>query len=130
MYTSKTEAKGRKLEFGDDWMDVHLVDGRTLRIPLDWYPRLERATSRQRKNYEFIYDGEAMEWPDIDEHISIEGLLNGNKAPRSLPYLMGVWPEHIQRERERIEKSYQAKKPIPSKRLKTSAAKGAAKKVR
>ena len=116
MITSTLDAKAERLEFTDKYMDVHLADGRLLRIPLDWYPRLEWATPKQRKNYELIYDGEAIHWPDIDEDVSIAGLLKGNKAPRTLPYLTGKWPEHIERERKRIEASYRTKKAIPSKR--------------
>ncbi|HWF43222.1 MAG TPA: DUF2442 domain-containing protein [Candidatus Kapabacteria bacterium] len=116
MHTLGTDVKGNRVEFKSGQMSVYLDDGRILTIPLDWYPRLERATARQRKNYKFIYDREAMEWPDIDEHISIAGLLKGAKAPRSLPYLTGKWPEHIERERKRIEASYKPKKSLPGKR--------------
>jgi len=116
------DAKAEKLEFTNDHMDVHLVDGRLLRVPLDWYPRLEWATPKQRKHYELIYDGEAIHWPDIDEDISIAGLLKGNKAPRTLPYLTGKWPEPIARERKRIEKAHQPKKPIASKPRKRATA--------
>jgi hypothetical protein len=121
MHSLGTEIKGNRVEFKNGHMSVYLDDGRVLTIPLDWYPRLERATVAQRKNYTFIYDREAMEWPDIDEHISIAGLLKGAKAPRSYPYLTGKWPEHIERERKRIEASYKPKKSLPSKR--TSRAK-------
>jgi hypothetical protein len=126
MTISELDAKAERLEFTNEYMDVHLVDGRLLRVPLDWYPRLEWATHKQRKHYELIYDGEAIHWPDIDEDISIAGLLKGNKAPRTLPYLTGKWPEHIERERKRIEKSFSAKKPIASKLRKRAGAKSAA----
>ena len=123
MITSDFKAKVDRLEFIDTFMDAHLHDGRMLRIPLDWYPRLERATLKQRKHYELIYDGEAMHWPDIDEDISIEGLLKGNKAPRTQAYLTGKFSPEIERERRRIERLDKLKKSIPSKRLKSATSK-------
>ncbi len=111
------EVKGKRVEFNDGKMSVYLADGRILSVPLDWYPRLERATMRQRKNYKFIYDQEAMEWPDIDEHISIAGLLRGNKAPRSQAYLTGKFSDELESKRKQIEASYRSKKAIPIKRV-------------
>ncbi|MEZ4732353.1 MAG: DUF2442 domain-containing protein [Caldilineaceae bacterium] len=54
---------------------VALADGRLLSIPLAWYPRLAHATAQERANWHFLGDGYAIEWPDLDEHIGIEGLL-------------------------------------------------------
>jgi hypothetical protein len=112
------EGRAKKLEFDDKYMDVYLVDGRMLRIPLQWYPRLERATMKQRKHYSFSFRGEGIHWPDVDEDISVAGLLRGNKAPRTKAYLTGKWPESFETERKRIEGLYSTKKPIPSKRTK------------
>ena len=58
-------------------MVVSLVDGRTVSVPLVWFPRLAAATSEQRKNYELLGDGEGIHWPDIDEDLSVDGLLKG-----------------------------------------------------
>jgi len=122
MNTSES-SKAKYLKFNNEFMDVYLMDGRVLRIPLDWYPRLEWATPKQRKNYELIYDGEAMHWPDVDEDISVAGLLRGNKAPRTKPYLTGKWSPKLEKELKRIEASYRAKPPIPGKRTKPPIAK-------
>jgi hypothetical protein len=110
-------AKARRLEFSGKFMDVYLKDGRMLRVPLKWYARLDRATEDQRRKYEFSMEGRGLHWPDIDEDISVEGLLKGWKAPTSGPYITGKWPEHVELERKRIETSHKkSSKLIPSKR--------------
>ncbi len=58
-----------------DLLLVNLADGRTLGIPLTWYPRLLHATADERANWRLLGDGYAIEWPDLDEHIGVEGLL-------------------------------------------------------
>ena len=57
-----------------------LLDGRTISVPLAWSWRLSEATSEQRKNYEIIGDGIGVQWPDIDEDISAQGMLTGIPA--------------------------------------------------
>ena len=52
-------------------------------IPIDWYPRLSHATPEEFANYELLGDGYAIEWPDLDEHIGVEGLLAGKKSAES-----------------------------------------------
>jgi len=66
----------------DDELTVRLVDGRTISVPLVWFPRLLHATATQRANFEVLGDGEGIHWPDVDEDISVAGLLRGVKAPR------------------------------------------------
>jgi len=61
---------------------VDLVDGRTLSVPIVWYPRLLNATAAQRDNWRLIAGGFGIHWPDVDEDLSIEGLLRGAPAPR------------------------------------------------
>lgn len=63
--------------------EVYLTNGRVLSIPLAWYPRLLHATPAERKNWQLLGDGYAIEWPDIDEHIGVEGLLAGRKSGES-----------------------------------------------
>jgi PHD/YefM family antitoxin component YafN of YafNO toxin-antitoxin module len=60
-----------------------LSDARRLTIPLDWYPRLIHATSEERSNWNLLGGGYAVEWPDLDEHIGIEGLLAGRRSGES-----------------------------------------------
>ncbi len=74
----KTHALAEKAEFTDNDMVVSLVDGRKVIIPLVWFPRLANATKDQLENYELLGDGEGIHWPEIDEDISVAGLLRGN----------------------------------------------------
>ena len=67
----------QQAEFTDDDLIVSLVDGRSISVPLVWFPRLAAATKEQLKNYEILGDGEGIHWPDIDEDLSVEGLLRG-----------------------------------------------------
>ena len=69
--------------FSDDSMTVHLDDGRALSVPLAWYPRLLNGTRPEREKYELIGDGEGIHWPDLDEDISVEGLLAGRRSAES-----------------------------------------------
>ena len=61
--------------FTSDEMTVALVDGRRLSVPLAWFPRLARATTDQLRKFELLGDGEGIHWPDLDEDLSVEGLL-------------------------------------------------------
>lgn len=63
------------ITFTQDEMIVSLVDGRRLAVPLAWFPRLAKATASQLQNYELMGDGEGIHWPDLDEDLSVEGLL-------------------------------------------------------
>src|SRR5216684_1714279 len=58
------------------------MDGRSIAVPIAWYPRLLSATSEQRQNWETASGGYGIHWPDIDEDLSTEGLLRGAPAPR------------------------------------------------
>ena len=62
----------------DDDLIVSLVDGRTVTVPLVWFPRLSNATKKQLANYEILGDGEGIHWPEIDEDLSVAGLLRGD----------------------------------------------------
>lgn len=72
-----------------DALIVELSDGRTLSVPLEWYPRLLHGTDEERRNWQLLGDGYAIEWPDLDEHIGIEGLLAGRRSGESLTSLQG-----------------------------------------
>jgi len=67
----------------DHSLIVDLMDGRTISVPLAWYPRLFNATPEQRANWETCAAGYGIHWPDIDEDLSTEGLLRGAPAPRA-----------------------------------------------
>ena len=63
-------------------LQVDLLDGRTTIVPLAWYPRLLHATPQERNNWKVAGGGYGIHWPDIDEDLSVEGLLRGLPAPR------------------------------------------------
>ena len=67
----------------DEKLIVGLADGRSITIPLEWYPRLTHGSSEERQNWQLLGDGYAIEWPDLDEHIGIEGLLAGRRSSES-----------------------------------------------
>jgi hypothetical protein len=67
----------------DDRLIVDLADGRSIVVPLAWYPRLLHGTSAERQNWQLLGDGYAIEWPALDEHIGIEGLLAGRRSGES-----------------------------------------------
>ena len=66
----------------EDRLAGDLADGRSISVPLAWFPRLLHATSQQRENWEIAGAGFGLHWPDIDEDLSVEGLLRGAQAPQ------------------------------------------------
>lgn len=69
------------VSFDQDALSVRLKDGRTISVPLAWYPRLFQATAEQRNNWKIAGGGYGIHWPEIDEDISTEGLLRGAPSP-------------------------------------------------
>jgi hypothetical protein len=65
-----------------DQIIAHLVDGRVISVPLAWSWRLSEASPAQRANFRIIGTGQGIHWPDVDEDISVEGMLHGAPAPR------------------------------------------------
>jgi hypothetical protein len=72
-----------KVQFHSDTFVVTLADGRTLSVPLQWYPRLVHGSEAERLNWQILGEGYAIEWPELDEHIGIEGLLAGRRSGES-----------------------------------------------
>jgi len=70
----------KDVHFTDDTMAVDLADGRTIVVPLVWYPKLLKASVEQRQNWEISGAGYGIHWPDLDEDLSTEGLLRGAPA--------------------------------------------------
>jgi len=66
-----------------DTLTVELSDGRTISVPLQWYPRLVYATAEERNNWRLIGGGEGIHWEDLDEDISVEGLIAGRPSGES-----------------------------------------------
>ncbi|WP_038033747.1 DUF2442 domain-containing protein [Thermopetrobacter sp. TC1] len=76
----EAQALARDVVFTEDEIIVSLVDGRRIAVPLAWFPRLAAASRAQRENWVLLGDGEGIHWPDLDEDISVAGLLRGAKA--------------------------------------------------
>ncbi len=71
----------RDVHVSEDTLTVDLMDGRTISVPLLWYPRLLGGTPKQRANWKPCAAGYGIHWPDLDEDLSTEGLLRGAPAP-------------------------------------------------
>jgi hypothetical protein len=76
------ESRIASVDVSDETITARLIDGRVISVPLAWSWRLSEATPAQRNKWELIGDGHGVHWPDIDEDISAEGMLNGTPAPR------------------------------------------------
>ncbi|HEX2093205.1 MAG TPA: DUF2442 domain-containing protein [Longimicrobiaceae bacterium] len=79
----ETEPIVSQVQISGETLTVHLADGRSLSVPLAWFPRLVHATPEELYNWQVIGDGYAVEWPDLDEHIGVEGLLAGRRSGES-----------------------------------------------
>jgi hypothetical protein len=67
----------------DDTLSVDLEDGRTISVPIGWYPRLAHGDPAERLNFRVSGAGYGVHWPDLDEDIGVEGLLSGKKSTES-----------------------------------------------
>ena len=76
-------AKAQQVLLTEDSLTVDLVDGRTISVPLAWYPRLFHGTPEELRNSRLIGQGEGIHWPDLDEDISVENLLAGKPSGES-----------------------------------------------
>ena len=72
----------KAVEVSDAFIVAHLTGGRTIRIPLAWSRRLADATPEQRSHYEIVDDGLSVRWPEVDEDISVRGMLGGTPGRR------------------------------------------------
>ncbi len=72
----------QEVRITEDEIIAHLVDGRVISVPLAWSWRLSEATPAQRANFRLIGTGQGVHWPEIDEDISVEGMLHGIPARR------------------------------------------------
>ena len=73
----------QSIRFSDDALSVDLSDGRSLKVPIAWYPRLSHGTPEERANWRLIADGRGIHWPDLDEDISVDNLLAGKPSGES-----------------------------------------------
>jgi Protein of unknown function (DUF2442) len=78
----RADERVANVTFSADSLSVALKDGRTISVPLAWYPKLLHAKEEQRKNWTISGAGYGIHWPDLDEDLSTEGLLRGAPAPQ------------------------------------------------
>ncbi len=98
MSTSETElreALAKRVSVTSDALIADLADGRTITVPIAWFPRLLAGTAQERANWRLIADGEGIHWPGLDEDISVESLLAGRRSAETQESLRR-WLQHRQ----------------------------------
>jgi hypothetical protein len=86
------EPRARQVIVTEDAVTVDLTDGRTISVPLVWYPRLWHGTLKERRHIEIFGDGAYVHWPDLDEDLTVAGLLAGRRSAES-PDSLKKWLE-------------------------------------
>jgi hypothetical protein len=74
------DPRAKEVTVTEDELIVALADGRRVAVPLAWFPRLLRATANQRRNFKILGDGVGVHWPEVDEDLSVAGLLRGTPS--------------------------------------------------
>jgi hypothetical protein len=77
--------RAEEVSVSENELTVSLTDGRRISVPLAWFPRLLHATPAQRSHWELLGDGEGIRWPEIDEDLSVAGILRGTPSPITIP---------------------------------------------
>jgi Protein of unknown function (DUF2442) len=99
-----SEARIHNVKITSDMITVYFIDGRVLSVPLAWSWRLSEAFPAQRANFEIIGDGQGVHWPDVDEDISVDGMLHGVPArrPQTLVHFREVLREQLDKRSRRF----------------------------
>jgi hypothetical protein len=84
------EPRGKSVKVSDEGLTVDLVDGRTIVVPLVWFPRLWHGTPQERNHFEIFGDGAYIHWPDLDEDLTVAGRLAGQRSGES-PQSLKKW---------------------------------------
>ena len=87
------QAKATAVNLSDDSLSVDLSDGRTISVPLAWYPRLLLGTPEERKNWRLIGQGHGIHWPELEEDVSVENIILGKPSSESAKSLK-KWQEN------------------------------------
>lgn len=80
LVTEIQEPRAKTIKISDDALSIDLFDGRTIIVPLLWYPRLWHGSKEEHNNFEIIGNGSIIHWPDLDEDLSLEGIMSGRKS--------------------------------------------------
>jgi hypothetical protein len=78
--TEVLDARAQAVEVKEDTAALDLADGRTMTVPIIWYPRLWYATKEERAHFELLDEGRYIHWPDLDEDLSIDGMVAGRRS--------------------------------------------------
>jgi hypothetical protein len=81
--TKQIEIRATSVRVSDDALMVNLSDGRTVSVPLAWFPRLLHGTAAELREHQLIGEGLGIHWPQLDEDISVEGILAGRRSHES-----------------------------------------------
>jgi uncharacterized protein DUF2442 len=84
------EARAMSATVSGEALSVYLRDGRTIIVPLAWFPRLWNGTPKERNRFEIAGDGAYLHWPDLDEDLTVQGLLSGRRSLES-PQSLRKW---------------------------------------
>ena len=98
MSTLVAEVRAQNLAVTDDSLVVDLTDGRSITVPLAWYPRLQHGTPDERNSWRWIGDREGVHWPDLEEDISVENLVLGQPSGESQKSLRRWLEGRVERE--------------------------------
>ena len=101
-------SEAERVTVTDDTLSVDLSDGRTISAPLGWFPRLVHATQEERNNWRLIGKGRGIHWEDLDEDISVEGLLAGRPSGESQP----SFKKWLERRATRLPKRSSSKRGV------------------
>jgi hypothetical protein len=85
-FVPSVDPRAIEVDVSDDELVVILADGRRIAVPLAWFPRLLKATPEERAKFELLGGGIGIHWPEIDEDLSVDGLLRGVRSPDSPPH--------------------------------------------
>ncbi|MBF2019745.1 MAG: DUF2442 domain-containing protein [Hydrococcus sp. C42_A2020_068] len=80
----RADERVKNVRFSEETISVDLMDGRTITVPLVWYPRLLNATPEQRAKWQVCGGGYGIHWEEVDEDLSTEGMLRGAPAPNAV----------------------------------------------
>src|SRR5437773_881108 len=126
MNSSETKVRSAQAEgvrVTSDDLVVDLVDGRTVVVPLQWYPRLAHGTPGERRKWRLIGRGGGIHWPELDEDINVEDLLAGRSSNESQASLQRWLKSRGLRANMRMQPTSRARRGAP-KRIRTRAARG------
>jgi hypothetical protein len=84
------KVRAARVSITDEFLSIELADGRSLNVPLNWFPRLKHGTAEERQDCQIVGGGRGIHWPQLDEDISVVALMNGQKSAET-PASIAAW---------------------------------------